>query len=141
LQVAQLVAAHEAHPPPAPLTERLSPLLPLLTAEKSEIARVVCWPPQWAQGAGAPAWLIGRSLANVLWQSAQWYSYIGIATALMLATFYPRGPSCCRDRLARGGGQFGPQAGLLYNAFRIRSSAVGGQKPAGIVPAPARDRT
>jgi hypothetical protein len=44
-----------------PLTARLSPLLVLLMAEKSEMARDVWLFPQWTQGAGASALLMGRS--------------------------------------------------------------------------------
>jgi hypothetical protein len=53
---------------------RDSPLLPLLIAEKSEIAREVSALPQRVQATGAFALLIGRSISKVTWQSAHWYS-------------------------------------------------------------------
>ena len=66
--------AHEAHPPPVPLTLCVLPLLLLLIAEKREMARMVCSLPQWTHGKGELALLIGRSFSKSLSQSAQWYS-------------------------------------------------------------------
>jgi 3-hydroxy-3-methylglutaryl CoA synthase len=54
------------------------PLLLLLMAENREIAREVWLLPQWTQGAGASALLMGRSFSKIVSQSAQRYSYIGI---------------------------------------------------------------
>jgi hypothetical protein len=57
---------------------RPSPPFVLLTAENREIARDVSALPQPLHTAGAWAWLIGRSLSNLMPQSAQRYSYTGI---------------------------------------------------------------
>jgi hypothetical protein len=111
------VAAQEAQLLPVPLTARVSPLLLLLMAENREMARDVALLPQWAQVAGAFAWLMGRSLSKVVWQSAQWYSYTGIA----LTPIQVRLPVVSVSNQEPG---FGPRTDLLYNAFWIRSSAV-----------------
>ncbi|MGD9047459.1 MAG: hypothetical protein PVF77_05365 [Anaerolineae bacterium] len=66
--------AQEPHPPPAPLTARVSPLPPLLIAENREMARDVRLLPQRVHGAAESALLIGRSISKVDWQSAQLYS-------------------------------------------------------------------
>jgi hypothetical protein len=72
--VAQLVALHEAQPPPVPLTARVVPSLPLLIAAKSEMAREVAVLLQRTQVAGASDLLMGRSISKVVPQSAQVYS-------------------------------------------------------------------
>jgi hypothetical protein len=72
--VAQLLAVHEAQLLPVPLTLRVSPLLPLLMAENSEMALHVSALPQWAQGAGASALLMGRSFSKTVRHSVQRYS-------------------------------------------------------------------
>jgi hypothetical protein len=68
-----LCVAHEAQLLP-PVTVRLSPLLPLLIAEKREMARDVRSLPHWLQVAGESAWLMGRSFPNLAPQSAHRYS-------------------------------------------------------------------
>jgi hypothetical protein len=62
-------------------------LLPLLIAEKSEMARDVWRLPQWVHGAAELALLIGRSFSKVAWHSVQWYSYIGMVLSLISETF------------------------------------------------------
>lgn len=73
--------AHEAHPPPVPLTVCVPPLLLLLIAENREMAREVWSLPQWTHDAGALALLMGRSFSKVVSQSTQRYSYIGMIPA------------------------------------------------------------
>lgn len=68
------MAEHEAQLGPVPLTARVSPLPPLLMAEKSEMAREVSALPQWVQMACVSALLMGRSFSKVVWHSAQQYS-------------------------------------------------------------------
>ena len=70
--------AHEAHPPPVPLTARVPPLLLLLMAENREMAREVWSLPQWTHDVGASTLLMGRSFSKIVSQSTQRYSYIGI---------------------------------------------------------------
>jgi hypothetical protein len=77
-QVEQRWEAQLAHPPPAPATAWVWPLLLRLKVAKVENTREVCKLSQWRQEIGLSAWLMLRSASNLVWQSAQTYSYSGI---------------------------------------------------------------
>ena len=84
-------------PPDVPLTG-----WPPLEAEKRDMARRVFLLWQCSHAAGLSAWLIGRMTSNLVWQSEQTYSKIGMVVAVTAYDSKTKALSAVRSPLPQG---------------------------------------